>query len=125
MPIRHVPKGSAPQCNAEPAEVDVVETILKGERVGSGLKTDMHHRAAGDVGREQLESGRVFTISSGDRTPDTLLQTQGKLGTQEGVYEYIIDQSGRVTHQRFIKGGVITGTPNQKVPKSQVPKQGD
>ena len=28
-----------------------------------------------------------------------------------------MNDTGQVTHQRFIKGGTYTGTPNQKVPK--------
>jgi len=27
------------------------------------------------------------------------------------------DSAGKVTHQRFIEGGIITGTPNQLIPK--------
>lgn len=34
-----------------------------------------------------------------------------------GIYEYVINDTGQVTHQRFIQGGKYTGFPNQKVPK--------
>jgi filamentous hemagglutinin len=32
---------------------------------------------------------------------------------KKGIYDHILDRSGKVTHQRFIEGGRITGSPNQ------------
>lgn len=59
-----------------------------------------------------LNIGRV-----GDNKSYTLLQTKGQLDGVDGIFEYIINDTGQVTHQRFIKGGIYTGSPNQVVPK--------
>lgn len=95
----------------------LAEHILAAERAGKALKEDAAHRAASFLSKEQLEAGQSFVIRGGDGAERTLLQTPGGLNGKEGIYEYIVGQSGKVEHQRFIEGGQITGRPNQAIKK--------
>ena len=60
-----------------------------------------------------VEAGRVFAFKGGDGIKRLLLQTKGGLNGEQGIAEFIVDPNGRVTHQRFITGGKIMGSPNQ------------
>lgn len=75
------------------------------------------HRAASYLSQDQLAQGRAYSFTGGDTRPYTLLQTQGQLNDVNGIYEYISDSLGQVTHQRFIPEGIYTGFSNQVVPK--------
>lgn len=97
----------------------VVNKILKADRIGSGLKPDPTHRGASYLSREQLMEGKVFTLKGGDGVERKLLQAEGSFNDKKGIYEYIYDKQGNVTHQRFIENGKITGLPNQRPPKDK------
>jgi RHS repeat-associated protein len=102
------PTAAGTKCTTE-----LAERLMNANRVGSGLKADASHRAASFLTRAQLEAGQTFAIQGADGVQRTLLQTPGVFNGKQGIYEYILDPSGVVTHQRFINGGVITGVPNQ------------
>ncbi len=93
------------------------DEIYNAKRTGSALKEDPSHRAASYLSKEQLASGRTTSFTGGDNRSYTLLQTKGQLDGADGIFEYITNDAGQVTHQRFIKGGIYTGFPNQVVPK--------
>ncbi|WP_245863939.1 RHS repeat domain-containing protein [Paenibacillus donghaensis] len=97
----------------KPAEA--AAKIIKAERVGSALnKSDPGHRAASYLSEKVLAMGQTFVIKGGDEIERTLLQVKGELNGKSGIYEYILTQEGKVTHQRFIVKGKITGQSNQK-----------
>lgn len=56
---------------------------------------------------------RYYSFEGADGKNYTLLQVEGQLNDRNGIFEYILDSNGYVTHQRFIINGVYTGTPNQ------------
>jgi RHS repeat-associated protein len=86
----------------------ISKKIINAERVGSGLKSDPYHRAASYLSESQLSKGTVFDLRNGT----TLLQVKGNVNGNAGIFEYILNNKGQVTHQLFKSGGVINGIPN-------------
>jgi hypothetical protein len=84
------------------------------DRVGSGLKDDVYHRSVSWVVDDP--AAEQFNITDYDGTERSLYQLEGELDGKEDVFEWLVDDSGDdpvINHQRFIRGGRITGFPNQ------------
>ena len=87
------------------------------ERIGQALKTDRYHSV---LGRRQIQNlvasrGARFNFRGNDGVSYSLYQAIGRFNGRPGVYEYIVNSNRQITHQRFIPGGRITGTPNQPI----------
>jgi hypothetical protein len=87
--------------------------LMEAARMGEGLKSDPMHRASSFAtqGNTKLHQ---FDITGGDGHPYTLYQRQGVFNEKNGIFEFLKNKEGQITHQRFIKNGKITGLPNQK-----------
>jgi RHS repeat-associated protein len=103
--------GSGEGGGNRPTPRQAAEAIRNAERVGSGLKEDALHRAASFAVEDIESKGTVFTFKGGDGVERTLVQVPGEVNGVSGRFEWIIDPSGRVTHQMFVKGGRINGIP--------------
>jgi filamentous hemagglutinin len=96
------------------------QEIAKAPRVGSALKADKMHKAGTFVVDEIGEKAQVFGIRGGDGIQRTLVQMPGSVNGQQGIFEWILEQNGDLSHQRFIPGAPVSGIPN--LPPSQFPK---
>jgi len=81
---------------------NVAKKIANADRVGSALKKkDIYHRAAGYLTEEQLSKGVVEYIIGGDNITRTMLKVEGEIDGVKGVFEYILEPNGTVSHQLF------------------------
>ena len=87
------------------------EALLTSNPVGSALKSDMAHRSASYMREVAATNGTNFIITGGDGVTRTLTQLLGELNGIAGRYEYIVDSHKNLTHQMFVRGGVINGIP--------------
>lgn len=65
-----------------------------------------------------MSYGSKFTIQGNDNVYRSLFQVKGSLHGNDGIFEWIVETGGNVTHRVFIKNGKISGVPNQ-FPKSK------
>jgi RHS repeat-associated protein len=91
------------------------QEILNSPAIASGLKSDALHRAGSFVVDDIATKGRFFTIKGGDGVFRNLTQMEGAVNGNKGIFEWIVNEYNQLSHQRFIKGGQITGYPNQVV----------
>lgn len=85
--------------------------FIGAERVRSGTKNDIHHRAT-TLGLDPNKRIHSFHIRGKDDRAYTLFMQSTKVNGRNGVFEYIVDSKGQITHQRFKAGAKIDGKPN-------------
>jgi len=91
---------------------DASRQIINADRTGSALKPDLYHRAPSHLSQEQLARGQTFNVTGGDGINRTLLQVTGELNGRAGVFEFLIQPNGTISHQLFKPGGIINGLIN-------------
>ena len=91
---------------------NAAKKILNGQRTGSALKNDIYHRAASFLSKSQLSKGNTFNLMGNDGIQRTVLQVSGTLNNKNGIFEYIIEANGTISHQLFKPGGIINDIPN-------------
>ncbi len=78
--------------------------------IGSALlKADKYHRAAVFMREAAAKNGSQFSRIGGDGKPFTLTQLAGEVDGKKGVFEYVVDQAGNLTHQFFREGKTVDG----------------
>ncbi|MGZ7151864.1 WXG100 family type VII secretion target [Bacillus sp. BC08] len=113
--------------------------VIDGKRVGSGKKVDKVKPIWGrdEKGKPFIEKefphvskehgfsdvidnysrfAEEFPLVGGDGIKRELYQITGSNNGKKGVFEWIVEPHGDVSHRRFIENGVMTGKPNQ-IPK--------
>ena len=84
--------------------------ILNAERKHTALhKSDLYHRSASFVDINQIKAGKSFPNIGNDGVERTLVQTDGVVNGEAGIFEWIIDIDGKIPHQMFRRGGSVTG----------------
>jgi len=105
--------------------------ILDGKRVGSGEKVDKvkplwgrdekgkpfiekefphapKEHGFSDVVDNYSRFSEKFPLVGGDKIERELYQITGSNNGKKGVFEWIVEPNGDVSHRRFIENGVIT-----------------
>jgi RHS repeat-associated protein len=96
---------------ALPSAQRAAELIRAANPVDSALKSDIYHRAASWAVDDVAAKGSVFRITGYDGVRRLLIQVPGGLNDLAGRFEWILEASGDLTHQLFVKGGTINGIP--------------
>jgi hypothetical protein len=113
--------------------------VLNGQRVESGTKVDNVKPVWGkdSKGKPVIEkefpqvakehgfpdiidnyptTANEYPLVGGDGVDRKFFQLEGSNNGKKGVFEWIVEPNGDISHRRFIDGGVLTGKPNQ-IPK--------
>ncbi|MBC1490053.1 WXG100 family type VII secretion target, partial [Listeria sp. FSL L7-1485] len=113
--------------------------VLDGRRVESGAKVDdvkpiwgtdskgrpiiekefpqvAKEHGFSDIIDNYSTAANEFPLVGGDGLDRKFFQIEGSNNGRKGVFEWIVEPNGDVSHRRFIDGGVLTGKPNQ-IPK--------
>ncbi|WP_262386309.1 hypothetical protein, partial [Bacillus sp. Xin] len=125
---------------ANPKVIEELEgPVIDGKRVGSGTKIDEVKPIWGrdTKGRPIIEKefphvpkehgfsdivdnysrfADEFPLVGGDEITRRFFQIEGSYAGKKGIFEWIVEPNGNVSHRRFIENGIATGKPNQ-VPK--------
>jgi len=95
-----------------PSPADAADLVRASNPVGSALQTNAFTRAPTWVVDEIASNGSVYRIVGSDGVERTLIQSPGQVNGLDGRFEWIVDDLGNLTHQKFVKGGSINGLPN-------------
>ncbi len=121
---------------------DIQNPVVDGKRVGSANKPSDGQHGFPDIVDNYVGDAVHTQIVGGDGVTRDLYQLEGgykyydekvlpnqrvdvngsthimdvldtKVIDKDGVFEWIVEPDGNVSHRRFIPGGVVTGYPNQ------------
>ncbi|QOL20179.1 MafB2 adhesin [Candidatus Bodocaedibacter vickermanii] len=96
--------------------------ITRAERIGSALdKEDLYHRAASFL-FDSKGMVHYFLNPKNAVAGRHLYQKITSLNGKHGIVEVLVNDAGKVVHQRFIPGGKIIPKINQEVAKETVKK---
>lgn len=84
----------------------IARKIVNADRVYSAAsKNDIYHRACSFLSETQLSKGTAFYITGYDEVRCILLQVQGEINGVKGIFEFILQPDGTVSHKLFTKIG--------------------
>lgn len=89
------------------------KALANAQPVANALKSDVVHRSASFMRQEAAQNGTHSALVGGDGVTRTLTQISGGLNGKAGRFEYIVEKSGDLTHQRFVEGGSLNGVSNK------------
>jgi hypothetical protein len=93
-----------------PTPAEAAELLRASQPTGSALQRDANHLAGSWVVDDVAQSGSVFDLIGGDGVSRTLIQMPGEVNGVAGRFEWILEGQD-LTHQFFVRGGTINGTP--------------
>ena len=85
--------------------------FASASRVGSALKADIYHRGT-SLGLDPSRKIHSFNIIGKEGNSYVLCMQKTTVNGSSGVFEYILNPKGHITHQRFKPGAKPDGKPN-------------